>query len=404
MVRAFVCEANSTVMQFPGTLAELRSSLGLGEPVDFRPEGQVSRLVSPDYITVNDSNSRIATVTPFNDGRLKLLQQLWDAQTGKLLWKHEQLHLSGWAAYPSFTPDGQYAGFYDEDRVYLVHSYTLSNFATIRFSTHPGSVKGLPATRPILAFAIANGGRNVAIAYLSKSYGFDGRHGGERSQDVISVTESQQSPQLCYTPDGNHIFVIYRTWKTKGWLNTEEVSTLIVDCFDITAPDRKPRRAKIPHVASYRFRGGMTVKNGEGCVVLDVVLSASANKYTIISVSTTGNRLTNFDEAAETNELIVSHHKVLSITGKGAILEDERDWVSASSSYEHRIMASIERSLYIGSRVLAFDYEKGSKVTLLSRDGEFQLADLKAKDPLHKRTQRITTEREVLDLMHASKM
>src|SRR5271154_1790323 len=84
------------VMQFQGSLADLRRSLHLTDPVDLRPEGTSALLKSPDYITVNAQNDRIATTTTFNDGRLKLSQQMWDAVTGKLLWKHEQLFFSGW--------------------------------------------------------------------------------------------------------------------------------------------------------------------------------------------------------------------------------------------------------------------------------------------------------------------
>jgi len=354
------------VMQFQGSLADLRRSLHLTDPVDLRPEGTSALLKSPDYITVNAQNDRIATTTTFNDGRLKLSQQMWDAVTGKLLWKHEQLFFSGWQSYPGFTHDGQYVGFYDEDRIHLVHSYSPANFATILVSTMANENRGsLPKTRPILAFALANGGRRIAVAWRrnSQSSALTKTIAGERSIDMISVTDDQESPQICYSPDGTRIFVVYRRWLQRFFKSN--IPIVVVDCFDVTAPSRKPQRVRIEDdaVASYRFGGGMTTS---GMIVLDVNFHVylserdGGGKRFAVAISSTGKK--SYFPFDGWSEIIVSNGSVLGINSNGVVKEP----------YYSLVASAFKRVEYPGCSVVAANIEDptSARVTILSRQGE----------------------------------
>ena len=206
---------------------------------------------------------------------------MWDARTGKLLWKHDQLFLNGWKSYPGFTPDGQYVGFHDEDRIYLVHAYSQANSAIIPVDT-TGSQRrlGLSQARPILAFAFANGGRRLAVAWrnasqpttLTKSIA------SERPVDMISLGHGGESPPLCYSSDGTRIFMVYRQWRNKPVKKPMANRIVIVNCFDVTAPFQKIQQVRIDHtaVASYRLKSGLT---STGNIALNVKFASHLRKH-----------------------------------------------------------------------------------------------------------------------------
>jgi hypothetical protein len=364
-------------MEFRGTIVELRQRLGLGEPQDLRPDGEAGRLINPLYIAVNSLNSHIITLTTINDDRLKLLQELWDATTCRVIWKHEQLHLAEWGAYPTFTNDGSYAGFYDEDRIHLVDVGSKENFATVKFPTEP-TVSGLiiPKTRPIMAFAIWNGGRHIALVRRNtqKPYSLQKRVFGERSLDWINVTDEQKSPQLAYSSDANHIFVVYQGRKERFMQSS--VPTLVVDCFNVHDLSKLLRFETREGIESFQFRGQMVEVDEMDCVLVDVTFREYHRHYCSkrVALAIAGNARVKKNlslsssrgRSAKVMEILVFRRKLVEVSVDGSAIQ-----------YPSTVLMSFPRDLYPNCTVLAIDArngdgQRGGRVTFLSQEGQIR--------------------------------
>jgi hypothetical protein len=363
-----------TVMEFRGTITDLRQRLSLPEPQDLRPEGETARLISPLYIAVNTLNSHIVTVSAFNDGRLKLLQQLWDATTSKVIWKHEQLHLAQWQTYPTFANDGSYAGFYDEDRIHMVHVDSKEKgFALLVFSKEP-TVPGIPTARPIVAFAVSNETRCLGLVRRNaqKRYGLQDRVLGERSIDWVYVTDEQTSLQLAYSSDENTIFVGYQARRPR--LFSTDVLTLVVDCFNIHDRSKRSTFDTKEAIESYQFRRQMVNLDDMDCVVVDVTFGRRVPDYpskrAVLAIAQDGKvkkRLTR-GGYRRVQEILVSRRMLLSVWEDGTVQEEKLYAIA---------VLRFPRSHYPNCTVLSIDAKNGDwkncgRVTFLSEEGHMK--------------------------------
>jgi hypothetical protein len=368
------------VMDFRGTITDLRQRLSLPEPQDLRPDGETARLISPLYIAANSLNSHIVTVSAINDGRLKLLQQLWDATTCKVIWKHEQLHLAQWKTYPTFAHDGLYAGFYDEDRIHVVHVESKEKgFVLLIFSKEP-TVSVIPKARPIIAFAISNETRCLALVRRNnqKRYGLQERVLGERSIDWVNVTDDQTSPQLAYSSDANTLFVGYQVRKSRGFFSTN-VPTLIVDCFNVLDRSKRSTFETKEAIESYQFRRQMVELYNMECVVVDVTYRHEdqyyGSKRVVLAIAGDGSVQNGLGwlrarTAGYVREVLVSRRMLLAVFEDGSVRDPK--------GYPQDVLfMEFQRSSYPNCTVLAVDarngdWEGSGRVTILTEEGQMR--------------------------------
>jgi WD40 repeat protein len=182
-------------------------------------------------VTVNNDNSRLATVSiPYAGswfGRVKL----WDPAREEVLWSQEQVFRRHECVAPGFSPKGRHLGCYDGKEDGGIHLVNV-------ISTEVEDKILIPAWVNLVALAVDVDGRGVAIATREEDFLEDGEtnspprfflarrsNGRTRPVDVISAMGTQNSMALSYTADGAKLILAARDFQDSLHLTIWETAT-----------------------------------------------------------------------------------------------------------------------------------------------------------------------------------
>jgi len=220
------------------------------------------------HFAVNFTNTRIATVNRIKE--TKLVHQLWNIETGAVIYKHEQLYLGDLPCYADFSVDGLEVWFYDFFTIIIIDAID----GTIRtVITSPPTSLGNSAIR---AFAISHAGDRMAMATRQLSRQIVD-HAQGRLIDEFEIS-SAESLSLHYTQDGLCVFTVYTTLHRGR-------KELTVQCRDFER--RRSQRVQITaDVRTFKVTGAISY-NGQQLLVVEVTESNRHAFKRWIGISTT---------------------------------------------------------------------------------------------------------------------
>jgi hypothetical protein len=160
----------------------------------------------------NESNTFVITMTCTGHG--EVAQHLWDATTAERIWTTETRYASDQTCFPSFSADGQSAGFcvFDEEedkwKIIQVSCSAESSKTTIVEVLKPITSRNDGIIR---AFALANNAERIVLAAPIRDLDRYIRRPKNTIQDLGYVRSKthDEGVHLCYTHDSRYIFYIF---------------------------------------------------------------------------------------------------------------------------------------------------------------------------------------------------
>jgi hypothetical protein len=289
-------------------------------------------------------------------------------KTGKLLWKHELANNHDWKMYPSFSPDGQYAGFHNGgfDGGSCLH---LVNTLALPWTEATEIINIGNLSRSATAFAIGPRGRRVAllqvVSDLTRNIVSTKLAG--RQIDLVPCGQFAYSPHIEYTLSGETVFLSYI-----------EEKSLNVRIFDVRSGNAEFEH-RIDHVTSSICKGLAYDSDDDFLFLVHVNVGPwgvsfrwgdGREESRAIAINRKGIK-TGDHYLSPRRLMFVSQYNALFIGHNGEVLK----WDCRSASdegVEHVAWTKDNQKIEMGEVVVAF---KDRRLTLISSRGECKFID-----------------------------